>query len=96
MASPDTARARAARNDTEREKRLSDVFVAGRMTKPDYDREWQEIQQQRATLASAAPAPLFAQQQSVLTALVDAWVATSLCIRTAVYGISFTPREQPE
>lgn len=48
---------------TEREKRLTDVFVAGRMARPDYDREWQEIQRQSATLASAPPAPLFAQQQ---------------------------------
>jgi hypothetical protein len=50
-----------------------DTALAGRMTKADYDREWQAIQQQRATLASAAPAPLFSQQQSVLRTLVDEW-----------------------
>jgi hypothetical protein len=52
-----------------------DTALAGRMTNADYDREWQAIQQQRATLASAAPAPLFSQQQSVLRTLVDEWVA---------------------
>ena len=31
------------------------------------------MQQQHATLTSAAPAPLFAQQQQVLTTLVDEW-----------------------
>jgi site-specific DNA recombinase len=58
---------------TAREKRLTDVYLAGRILKPDYDREWQEIQQQRATLTSAAPAPLFSQQQSVLQTLVAEW-----------------------
>jgi hypothetical protein len=24
-------------------KTLTDVFLAGRMTKPDYDRDWQDI-----------------------------------------------------
>ncbi len=54
-------------------QRLTDVYLAGRILKPDYDREWQEIQQQRVTLTSAAPAPLFSQQQSVLQTLVAEW-----------------------
>ena len=58
---------------TEREKRLTDVYLAGRIAKPDYDREWQAIQQQRATLTNVAPAPLFSQQQTILKTLVDEW-----------------------
>jgi site-specific DNA recombinase len=58
---------------TEREKRLTDVFLAGRISKTDYDREWGAIQQQRATLTTAPPAPLFTQQQSVLRTFVDEW-----------------------
>ena len=57
----------------EREKRLTDVYLAGRIAKPDYDREWQAIQEHRATLTNLAPAPLFTQQQSVLRTLVDEW-----------------------
>ena len=57
----------------EREKRLTDVYLAGRIAKPDYDREWGAIQEQRATLTNAAPVPLFAAQQNVLKTLVDEW-----------------------
>ena len=57
----------------EREKRLTDVYLAGRIAKADYDREWQAIQEQRAALTNAAPLPLFTQQQSLLRTLVDEW-----------------------
>jgi hypothetical protein len=56
----------------EREKRLNEVYLAERMSKADYDREWQAIKDQRATL-TVKPSPLFTQQQSILTTLVDAW-----------------------
>ena len=56
----------------EREERLTEVYLAGRMTKADYDIRWQELQRQRTSLA-VAPAPLLTQQQGVLRTLVDAW-----------------------
>lgn len=56
-----------------RQERLNDLYLAGSITKAVFDRDWREIQQHRPTLASAPPAPLFTQQQSVLTTLVDEW-----------------------
>ena len=41
----------------EREERLTEVYLAGRMTKAEYDRRWHELRQQRTSL-SVAPAPL--------------------------------------
>ena len=41
----------------ERERRLNEVYLAGHMTKADYDTNWRAIQEQRAQLA-VPPAPL--------------------------------------
>lgn len=59
------------------------------ITKAVFERDWREIQQQRAILASAAPAPLFTQQQSVLTTLVDAWDLMTADARKQTLGAIF-------
>ena len=56
----------------ERERRLNEVYLAGRISKTDYDREWQEIKELRAQM-SERPAPLFTQQRQILGTLVDKW-----------------------
>lgn len=63
-----SAGALAARQD-----RLNDMYLAGSITKAVFDRDWQEIQQQRAALASAPPAPLFTMQQQTLRSLTEEW-----------------------
>jgi hypothetical protein len=52
---------------------LVERSTADSISKPVFDRDWRGIQEERAILASTAPAPLFSQQQQVLTSLVAEW-----------------------
>jgi hypothetical protein len=54
------------------QKRINQMYKVGRMSEDDWEAECREIAAQQARL-TAPPAPLFQQQQSVLTTLVDAW-----------------------
>lgn len=56
----------------ERLKRVNEMYELGRISPKEYTAKCREVDGQRARL-SARPAPLFAQQQSVLTTLVDEW-----------------------
>ena len=58
----------------ERLKRVNEMYELGRIERAEYDEKCREIEDQRSRMA-APPAPLFAQQQQVLTTLVDEWDA---------------------
>ena len=57
---------------TEREKRLNDLYEWGKIDADEHAAKSREIEEQRAQL-TIRPAPLFTQQQSILTTLVDRW-----------------------
>jgi hypothetical protein len=60
-----------ALNSVARARSSSPTCISrGRIHEADYDRESQVVQEQRATITTVAPAPLFTQQQSLRT-LVD-------------------------
>jgi hypothetical protein len=56
----------------ERLRRVNEMYELGRIDRAEYDEKCREIGDQRSRVV-APPVPLFAQQQQVLTTLVEEW-----------------------
>ena len=56
----------------ERLKRVNEMYELGRIDRAEYEAKCRDIEDQRARI-TAPPAPLFAQQQALLTTLVEEW-----------------------